>query len=232
MLTDSDIEWLKIYHPGLSPIDNYTVEGKITFIATYNSTLNKFLILYPGVLNSIGGVEIHDEYKVTIKSRPTDNPLGLKLPGLFIETSRFELIEDRHFNIDKSACLCGPIEEITFWDNGFTFQNFFNQFIVPFLYEQTYYDLYNQIWPWDDYSHGGIGALESYYENKYDTLVNVVLSNLKDPAISPKILNWIQKKKLVKGHIDCICGSGIPIRNCHTFAWYGLNKLISELSKQ
>lgn len=231
VISDNDLPWLNQLYPELKLTNENTVTGNLKFKATYCASSNFFQIIYPDSENSIGGIEIDDNYNLTIKAREPSNPTGLKLPAVLIDKGRFELIEDRHINdFDKSACLCGPVEEQLFISNGYTLQGFIEKLVVPFLYEQTFFSLYDE-WPWGEYGHGAIGALESYLENKNGILFESIISNLLNDSNWQRLKQLLTGKNGIKGHFDCYCGSGAPIRNCHANDLSRLNKIKSELAK-
>jgi len=233
MLTDSDLDWLKRYCPNLKPSsDRMEIKGVLNFIGAYNRDLDKFQILSSENENIQGGIVLQGSYKVMIKERKKDDPTGLKLPGLFLEEGQIEFSSDRHFNVDKSACFCGPIEEEHYLEEGFHLQTFLQQLIIPFLYEQLYYDSHDKEWPWGEYGHGITGVLESYFKTGDLRFIESTLTKLKrDGKQWPFVRRLLLHKNYVKGHINCFCGSGDFIRRCHPEALQGINKLRNDILK-
>jgi len=232
MLSISETDWLKKYYPELTvSIEGFYLNGELHFKATYNKEINKFQVLYPNSENAIGGIVLEKSYQLLIKERPTDDPTGIKLPGLFIREGQIDLITERHINmIDKSACFCAPIEEEKYLEEGFHIQTFLNHLIIPFLYAQTYYDSFLCEWPWGQYGHGTVGILESYFQNEDSKYIKTTIYSLsKDTKFWPYLKNLLVQKELIKGHLNCLCGSGDYIRRCHPDAWHGINKLKSGL---
>jgi hypothetical protein len=209
-------------YPGLLVSGDRTdITGQITITAAYDSEFNKFLNLTDGKVNTIGGLVLSGSFEISIRKK-IDTPQR-SLPAMLILNKGFEIIEDRHFNkVDSSACLCGPIEEATFIEKGYSFQSFFEEFIVPFLYGQLYFDQY-KAWPWEEYGHGTIGTLESYRNANDETKTDRCLVFLKRDT---RNWNYLKKlllqKKNIGGHTLCICGSNQIIRKCHHLAWQGI----------
>ncbi|HEY5368350.1 MAG TPA: hypothetical protein VIJ75_05095 [Hanamia sp.] len=232
MLTDSEIDWLKTHYSTLKPNNDRTeLKGVISFTGTYNSDLNNFIVLSDGNENKIGGIVLQGSYKIAIKERKKDDPTGLKLPGLYLEEGQIVFSPERHFNvIDKSACFCGPIEEELYLEEGFQIQTFLQNLIIPFLYEQLYYDTYDKRWPWGEYGHGTTGVLESYFKTVDLRFIESSLYRLKrDGKLWPYVRRMLLSKEYVKGHINCFCESGDFIRRCHPEAWKGINKLRKDI---
>ena len=130
MLSKESISWLRLNYPELiiSP-DLLEVKGKINMSAVYNSDTGHFLNLTQGSENTIGGCVLKGSFSISVGSR------NGKLPALHVYSNNVLLISDRHFNEgDRSACLCGPIEEQKYLSNEFHFESFFENLIIPFLY--------------------------------------------------------------------------------------------------
>lgn len=234
MLTEEDVEWLKSFYPQLVVnTDRTEVQGELFFAGAYNKENNQFLVLRKDTENTIGGFVLEGSYKLKITQREANSPVGSKLPALIFESGQVDLVRDRHFNgADTSACVCGPIEEEKYLTRGYKFRTFFDEFVVPFLYEQKYYDLNNKTWPWGEYGHGSIGIFASYFQFGDPMYIPSILERLK------KDIHWngtvkllLSKKGYVKGHTICWCGKNKPLRNCHVETWEGINKLRQDLKK-
>jgi hypothetical protein len=70
-------------------------------------------------------------------------------------------------------------------------------------------------WPFGERSHGREGLVETYAE----------LLCLDDPGTVPAYLDCLRKKEL-KGHFDCPCGSNKRLRDCHRDQLQELRKRI------
>lgn len=226
MLTDQDKQWLYKNFPNLT-LDYNKISGEVEFTATYNKDSGDFLILKGSAADSVGGLLLSGKFKIRIEER-IDKTLS-KLPALYVDD--FETIQDRHFGQkDFSACLCSPLEEEEFLVPKFNFKKYFEQLVIPFLYGQIYYSTEKR-WPWDDYQHGGIGLLQSYFKvDRESTQISVreFLSYLKQDK------NWLLYKKILilrrPSRQKCPCGSDNEIRDCHPEALKGLAKLKADMS--
>ncbi len=231
LLTAIDLLWLRENYPNLIPNDDLTeLTGEIEFAATYNPESDQFLILSQGVENSIGGIEIREAYTVTIRQRKPDEYITSKFPAVIIEKNQVNRIPDRHFNLDMSACICGPVEEAMYLKNRFDFPRFLQRLIIPFLYGQAYYEQFDR-WPWPEYAHGATGILESYFLGEEPAFASICLRRLEQDSNWPRIKALLLQKS-IKGHTPCTCGSTDFTRRCHPDAWQGLQQLQKDLREQ
>ncbi|MBK7764487.1 MAG: hypothetical protein IPI46_14300 [Bacteroidetes bacterium] len=233
MLTKKEAQWLAQHYPDLSINEDYSeIRGTLLFKATYNKETNEFRIAGDSNDNQ-GGVFITDSYEIIMRCRSPQSMTATtsKLPALFIKEENLDFfVPARHFNNDQSACYCGPVEEEIYFKKGYQFKTFFIEFVIPFLYEQSYFDQ-NEEWPWGEYGHGWIGVLESYYRLGKPDHIPRMLEKLKEYEPRNLISNFLESKSNLKGHSLCICGSNQVVRKCHKEAWLGLNKLRSEMKK-
>ncbi len=226
MLTEEDNKWLSRYYPNLT-VGRDIISGTVEFVATYNKETNQFLILRDGIADSVGGLRLTGKFGIRIKERE-DKTLS-KLPALFVDD--VQPIPDRHFGQkDFSACLCSPLEESEFLIPEFQFRNYFEQLVIPFLYGQLFYSS-EKHWPWDEYQHGGIGLLQSYFqiaELVTEKIIKEFLSYLKQDK------NWNLYKMVLflrrPSRQGCPCGSNREFRDCHPEALKGLARLKADIS--
>ena len=232
MVTIEDIAWLNFNYPTLTiSEDGREIRGVLTYRATYDKETNQFLVLSAGITNTIGGIELKASYEINIKARVGADNKIYALPSLFITIEVEKLILDRHFNtIDKAACLCGPVEELNYM-RSYSFQEYFTRLVIPFLYEQTYFDLYQGKWPWGEYGHGFFGMMASYNESGNASHIPQLLARMKDETnIWDKVIKLLLTQKPdLKGHILCFCGSREYFRNCHKSTMFGVNKLRKDI---
>ena len=231
MFKEINLDWFKTKYPSLSLNEDRTkISGIIEFVCAYNPEREQFLDISSGNINTIGGIVLSGKYNVEIKE--ADDNLR-RLPALFLDPKEVELSVNCHINIkDKSACLCGPMEEADFFDQKITINTYLDRLVLPFLYGQVYYDRYKS-WPWPEYSHGAIGALESYSLCNDSSFAGYFLTRLQqDVSTWIRIRPLLIQKKEIKGHAICICGSQNFIRRCHPAIWRILNQLRLDLKKQ
>ena len=227
-MLSKELQWLEEHFPNLNYDETTTIlSGNIDFVATYNLDNDQFLILFPGVANTIGGVTLSGKYSIKIE-KPLSN---FQLPRLYVEEDRGKYYSDRHLNGDGTACLCGPLEEANYAKVGLSFPEFLASLVIPFLYGQIYYDTYHK-WPWKEYSHGEIGALESYLASQDELIVEPCLKQLKAGKNWSAIKLLLTQKSEIKGHTACICEKKDHIRRCHPEIWRALNKLRNAVKKK
>jgi hypothetical protein len=228
MLKREDERWLGEAYPGLV-YDGEAIAGDITFAATYNSEHNRFLILKEGVADLVGGLALSGCFRVRITGR-SDKSISV-LPALYVED--LEAIDSRHFSqIDKSACLCSPLEEDEFLKPDLQFIPFLEQLVIPFLYGQVFYSR-NRCWPWAEYAHGAAGLLEAYGDATEGASAADLLRRLaQDRRAWPRIRTALQQKPYVKGHTLCFCPTPDQIRRCHPRALRGVLRLQRDVRAQ
>lgn len=231
MLTEHDKKWLFDNYPYLSCSEDDGISGMVTFKATYNKDINRFLILRDYIENTVGGLELGGTFTINIKET-TDKNLS-QLPSLYIEG--VDPIANRHINEipnNHRACLCSPFVEDQYITPTFNFKRYFEELIIPFLYGQLFYDQ-EKHWPWEDLSHGSIGLLESYLKINNPTKAKECLEKLpRDSKNWKKIKILLAQKTAIKGHTLCFCQSIAKIRDCHIIAWKGAEKLRQDIKNQ
>ena len=225
MLADSDAEWLAIVHPGLIPnADGTQVEGTIDFTGSYDVQTDQFTLVVPDDPIQLVGLVLSASYSISIKK--SVNPVAL--PKFYVHDGAIRHDATRHFFRDESACVCGVSEEARFVADGFNFKRYIEEYAIPFLYGQTYYDKHGK-WPWPEYAHDTAGILESYLANGSIELLSPTLQRLQ------AMIDWKQVKSILlcrnrpKGHIRCFCATHDLVRRCHPEAWRGLMKLHADL---
>lgn len=222
MLTESDKQWLAEHHPGLTVESDDKVVGEVTFAATYNGKSGRFLQIYAGTLDGVGGLRLSGMFRIAIAARTVFR--DSRLPALTVEG--VDTISDRHFNqSDFSACVCNPLEEDEFLEPQFDFQRYFKELVIPFLYGQLYFSQEGR-WPWFDYAHGGLGTIEAFSRNPtlakaQECIQRVVREVQLWKIIKPLLL----QKSDIKGHILCTCSRQDHLRRCHPVALTGLRLL-------
>ncbi len=231
MLTEHDKKWLCENYPNLTHSEDGVISGTVTFRATYNNQINRFLILGGNIENTIGGLELSGGFTIRI-TETKDGGLS-QLPSLYIEG--VDTVADRHINQtvgDCRACLCSPLVEDQYLVPVFNFKVYFETLVIPFLYGQLFYDKEKR-WPWKDLSHGSIGILESYLKIAGTDKTKECLAKLpRDPKNWKHIKMLLAQKSPIKGHALCFCLNGSKIRNCHIDAWKGAEKLRQDIKNQ
>lgn len=116
--------------------------------------------------------------------------------------ARIPHVPSRHVNIDGNACL-GALDEWLIVSSDHSFRAFMEGPVRNFFLGQALVER-GEPWPFGERSHGVDGLLEAYAE----------LLGLSDmTSVKPYLL--LLSRHNVKGHWDCPCGSGKPLRKCH-----------------
>jgi hypothetical protein len=220
VLEKGEEERLRSDHPGLLRTPD-GVAGIIAFTATYDQLSNQFQVLPNGSVEAAGDTILSVRFAVRIEER-RDKRIS-SLPAVFVEG--VDPIEDRHFSrMDKSACLCSPLEEGEFPDPKFNLTYFIERLVVPFLYGQAFYTQHGR-WPWTEYAHGSVGLLEAYVNVHNPARATDCLRLLAQDGNWPKVKTALQQKPHMKGHTRCFCPKSDNIRRCHPRAWRGALQL-------
>lgn len=210
MINKDEIKWLTENFPRLGINEKEDViEGVVRFSSVYDKATNSFTaftdsnVVYPGV--TLGG-----EYRIKISKSNKER----RAPRLYVYTDESKWIPKRHFfgAEDARACFAGPVEEDDLFTKGYSFLEYFERFVMPFLYAQSYFDEYGQ-WPWPAYDHNAAGILQSF-KNGGGTKSQVLacLNGLKASK------QWNAVEPILQGRFDgkkCLCGSGHMMNRCH-----------------
>jgi len=226
MIPESEKQWLKDTLPALSiNPENSEVSGELTFTATYDGEAGFTWLVEPGQIAP--GEVLTATYKIRIKpGKDADD-----IPTLTVEDDAIEKVLDRHFYTSGNACLCGPVEKQRFLKSGYSFIKYLDQLVVPFLYEQTYFEKYRK-WPWGEYAHGAAGVFQSF-ANSEGTIedVQACLQQLRKDKKWDRIRAVLSGRERVTETSKCFCTSPDQIRRCHPTAWFALLRLRSAIQK-
>ncbi len=194
---------------------------------------NKYVINPDDSYNDLDGCIIEDKYNIEMSFDKFNLiPSVRELDGrIQASKEKWGIKEniDIHLFHDGRLCLCTMPEIALKLPNGFNFPDFFDYFLIPNLYYQSYFEKYGKE-PWKGYSHADQGILESYfrcigqYGSVHFQIVLLFIQNLS----SNKVKNIILRNEEIKGHHLCICGSKQKFRKCHQEAFMGLKKLQSD----
>jgi hypothetical protein len=155
-----------------------------------------------------GGV-ILERYQIEIRV-PRDYPKTL--PVVEEIGGRIPRIADHHISADGTACLLVPEEWLLAGDQSF--RAFLDGPIRNFFLGQILVEA-GKPWPFGERSHGYDGLIESYRE----------LLAITDPTRVIAYFDCLRRRAL-KGHFDCPCGSNKRLRNCHRAELQALAKRI------
>lgn len=211
MITKGEINWIAKNFPNLNVNENEdTIEGTVWFASVYDKETNRFTafikqgMVYPGLIFS-------GEYKIKISKNKKER----RAPKLWVYTDEGKWIPKRHFfdTGDGRACFAGPVEEDDLFTRGYSFLEYFERFVIPFLYAQSYFDEYGR-WPWPAYDHNAAGILQSFKNG--ESTESQVLACIKRLKASKQ---WNAVEPVLRGRFDgkkCLCGSGKMMNRCHS----------------
>lgn len=131
-----------------------------------------------------------------------------------------------HKFVDGSLCLAVPMEITLFLKkhkNDLTM--FFDNFIIPYLYGYTYFEMYN-VMPFGERSHGVDGYVEYFND----------IFGINNKKHTETFIQYIINNSKYRGHHICPCGSNKKIRDCHKdiiFHYYNENNevVLNEIKK-
>ena len=227
MITRNEIKWLNKEFPKLKINDEGNhIEGVVDFNSVYDAGSGEFTaFLQPGITYT--GSVLSGSYNIKI----TASKNSRSYPKLRVDLPEEKWIIDRHFypNTNGKACLSGPVEEDDLFTDGYCFLKYFERFVIPFLYGQTYYDDHKQ-WPWKDYGHGAVGILQSFYSSgTSDDHIYACLRRLKNEPSWQRLKPILEGKEKLDGKTTCFCGSGVRMVRCHGTIWYAIVKFQKAL---
>lgn len=160
--------------------------------------------------------KLWDTYEILIRPSP-DFPN--KFPILFEIGEKIPKNGDWHIYTDGSCCLTVPPNEVIACKNGISVLTFVEDWVLPYLANQTYRALTGNFV--NEYSHGTLGLVE-YYQN---------LLNTKDKNQIIRLLTFILDNKKPHRTNKCFCGSNQKFRHCHKKAYETIHLIGEELVK-
>lgn len=123
-----------------------------------------------------------------------------------------------HRNPSGTLCLAVPIEQRRIFLEQPTLLGFVNRLVIPFLYGYAFFEKHGRH-PFGEAAHGSEGILRHYV----DTL------GLRDELAALSVICFLLEHGY-RGHHDCPCGSGKPVRTCHGAVLLELSQVHSRQS--
>lgn len=108
-----------------------------------------------------------------------------------------------HINSDGTLCLAAPVESRRIFSEQNSLLGFVNRLVIPYLYGYCYWKKYGRH-PFGEQAHGAEGIVHYYMDElglDSSSRVLAMVSFLLEHGY--------------RGHLDCPCGSGLKVRNCH-----------------
>lgn len=134
---------------------------------------------------------------------------------------RIPRILDRHFQADGAACLFVEAERWKVWPRGASLVDFLNGPVKNFFLGESVHELTGE-WPFGARSHRAAGIYETFSE----------LLETTDRGVIRAYIDVLRKKQL-KGHWDCPCGSRRRLRDCHAVLVASLReKIPADVAKR
>lgn len=162
---------------------------------------NKIEKTFSGKINLYDNHDIIDVYNITIDIKPFPKDF----PKLFIKDERVKRTIERHIYDTGECCLTTKaVENILLRKTIFTIEKFISDIIIPFLANQSYYELTGKF-KHGFYSHGIPGIFEGYKDIlKIDDLRKILylISQrvIKNKKLRPNDICYCREKKLKKCH--------------------------------
>ena len=145
---------------------------------------------------------IKGDFEIKIKIFNNDLPIVWEISNKISKNYQ-------HMYNDRSLCLATDLEQRLYMKSH-TIVEWIKEYVEKYFVSYIYYKRYG-VFPFGEHSHGEKGIYEFIK-------IHYKMNNLIE---AKKIYEYVCTKKY-RGHLDCPCGSGKKIRNCH-------GKLILEL---
>ncbi|HDV6092695.1 TPA: hypothetical protein RJJ74_002415, partial [Staphylococcus pseudintermedius] len=189
------------------------LERRITIRLTLDQQINELMSYQPNLVLTednekfiLKGPYDYDlKYKTTRyrNTRDIEAHIYKTFPKSDIKLYLNEVPPDmEHINSNGTICLATSTEIRSFLRLNPTISEFINEFFHSFFFSLEWYERYKK-YPFGERSHGSKGILE-YYLDKW---------NLNEEVFF-KIALMIWNRSY-RGHVKCVCGSGIKMRKCH-----------------
>lgn len=227
VLTTKDAEWLVEHYPTLVPSEDLAqIVGELSFSAAYDKENNDFSIIRSTDDNP-RGIVLTGTYPLLIREAAAG---AGRLPKTLIQTPDYPFSGERHFTVSKTACLCGPSEEVHLMQSGMPISKYIEELVIPFLYGQRYYDEYKE-WPFPAYEHNTVGALQSYFQNGDPDTIGITVATIREVSKEdwPRIRAMLVASETPTDKLSCLICAGDNPHSCHPEAWEGFKKLHNDI---
>lgn len=219
IFSENEIVFVRSKFPKLTLVSESVWEGVVDIDAAYEN------------------IHIVDTFKVRIgvfQNFPSELPIVNEIGGrIKIIADKYGITDYRDLHINPrtdTICLCVKQEEKIKVPPGSTFVDFLNNLVVPYFFGLSYYEK-NRVWPWGEYSHGGLGLLEYYSDNKVPLSSNdleQLTFNLRRDQLWQLYSKRLRDSGLSK---RCVCGSESSFISCHAKAADGMCHVLSEVRR-
>ncbi len=228
----------------MGSVDTSLYEFSEQEIGAVRNKFPKLTLKSPGVWEGEIDIDaVHDTQRIVDRftvliiapsTYPEELPLLLEMGGrtrAIVEKYKLRDARDLHYNPRTGvACLCVKQEESKKFPPGSNLVQFIESLVVPYLFGLSNYDK-RGVWPWGEYSHGGLGLLESYAENQESFNKEDIERVAGSFRADDKWKAYSKQLQKPNGKRVCLCGSGQLFENCHPVAWSGVKRLNAELKR-
>lgn len=205
--TEADLQWLAKHHSSLLVFresDKTLLVGLLKFSRSYKEVTRT------------------DAYsiEIVIPDAADQPPKAYEKAGRLrkvMEKYGLKELADLHCYRSGRLCVAAPQElTLTFLPNP-SLAVFFESYLVPFFYSQSYYEEYGK-WLWPHLPHNAQGLLEWFNENS--TLVGAASETIKelhklDGNGAQRVLARGSRPDSFNPRATCLCGGARPYIECH-----------------
>lgn len=174
-------------HPGLNMVSG---DDGVIFSGKY---------IFDGGYNDVPYCEEFDLEILIPWSYPMDFPVVRE------NGDRIKKTDYGHIFEGDALCLGAACDLIDRIQSSHSLLEYLDEVIRSYLYGFLYYEEYGVAPPFGERSHGLPGLKEAYMD-RYGVTQDASLYGL---------LNFIGKDLPIRGHVQCPCGSGKRLRDCH-----------------
>ena len=220
-LSVDDLLWVDKNQPHLlHSVSNgiHELQGTFHVDAVFDEGTGEFIV-YPteAEVASANGVHIRDSYSIKIKFiRPTKYEVAsvTEIGGRLLRVAeRLEVPPaDLHIMPYSKLCLHGYYDLDLCLPDGFNFEDFSNNILMPFFYSQSYFEKHGRKWPIGEYSHLELGRRQSFMHRFSFLEMSRYFSG--DEKKVNAFLKHTESKSTFREKHKCICKSGKKIRSC------------------
>lgn len=236
MWSQSDIAWLAQSYPTLEVLDEKTIEGKLSYRMLYRDGRN-YIKPNGALVSENDGTYLCDTYSLKILwPDGAEYPYAYDTDSRIIDTAKLLGKDPLDLHLltgskENAFCLASPMELEAEFNNEFSMQKYVEQFLIPYLFGQTYYRENNGVWPWPELSHDYPGHLEWLARRPSPTRFEMWRTAYE---VTKRIGNeracqlFMTRPRL---HLPCFCGSDKKASKCHPDAQQGISIIRGAISQ-
>jgi hypothetical protein len=227
MWSKKDLKWLAANYPAVKVKPGGVLEGTLVFRMLFRDG-NRYVNPTSELLAEGEGTFTASAYNVRVvhkgkKEFPKTFETGGKIQAV-ADKKVMKMIDLHIYPDDGALCLASPMVTYPLVANGFSLQQYVEDFLIPYLFAQQYFDK-NEHWPWGDLSHGVSGHLEwlSRIDHPSAGDVNIALAHIQTLVKGEHFEELFSVRSRM--HLQCTCKSGKKFRDCHPDAKQGITEV-------